>query len=177
VVALYVGDLKKGVSPAIRAVARIPGTHLVIVSPSPPAPYLELVREMNLERRVHFCPATPDVEQYYAAADLFLFPTLYEPFGMVILEAMACGLPVITSRAAGAGELISHLEDGWLLEDSWNVDELVDALRRLVGDAEMRAQLGRCARQRAEQFTWDHVAERTLEVYRRAGGREKSHCQ
>jgi UDP-glucose:(heptosyl)LPS alpha-1,3-glucosyltransferase len=170
-IALYVGDLKKGASPTLRALARVPGAHLVMVSASAVGPYQDLARELGLERRVHFCPATPAIEQYYAAADLFVFPTLYDAFGMVILEAMASGLPVVTTRAAGAAELIDHQQDGLILEDAGNVDALVSSFTQLIGDPGLRTRLGQNARFKAEQFTWDKVAERTLDVYRRACGK------
>jgi UDP-glucose:(heptosyl)LPS alpha-1,3-glucosyltransferase len=167
VVALYVGDLKKGAEPAIQAVARIPAVHLVVVSPSAPGWWEELARQLGVGPRVHFCPETREVQRYYAAADVFVFPTFFEPFGLVITEAMAVGLPVITSASAGAAALIDHGRDGWLLADPWDVSEVAAALARLVGDVGLRDRMGAAARRTAEKYSWDRVADATMAVYRR----------
>ena len=71
--------------------------------------YQTLIREAGAADRIHLTPAASQVERYYAAADLFLFPTFYDAFGLVVTEALASGLPVVCSREAGAAELI---EDG-----------------------------------------------------------------
>ena len=165
-VALYVGDLQRGVPPAIRAVARVPGVHLLAVSPSPPEPYRILANELGVGDRIHFLSPTRQVERYYAAADLFLFPSCYDAFGLVVTEAMASGLPVITTRAAGAAEVIDHGIDGLVVDDPWEVTGLADVLGQLAGDAELRARLSEAARRKAEQLTWDEVARQTMTVYR-----------
>jgi UDP-glucose:(heptosyl)LPS alpha-1,3-glucosyltransferase len=175
VAALYVGDLKKGAEPALRALARTPAVSLIVVSPTPPGPWEALARELGVESRAHFRPETRAVERYYAAADLLLFPTVHDAFGLVITEALAAGLPVVTSRAAGAAELIDHGRDGWLLTTPWDVDEIAAALSRLANDAGLRARLGTAARRTAEQYPWDRVADATMAVYRRAVAARRPH--
>jgi UDP-glucose:(heptosyl)LPS alpha-1,3-glucosyltransferase len=165
-VALYVGDLQKAGEPAVRAVSRVPGLNLVIVSRSDTTPYRRLARGEGAADRVRFVPPTMAVERYYAAADLFLFPTFYDAFGMVVTEAMASGLPVITSRAAGAAELIEHGASGWLTAEPWDVDQLTTTLTTLFNDPELRVRMGRAARSAVETLTWDRVAEETMAVYR-----------
>lgn len=167
-VALYVGELKKGCAPAIRALARIAGIHLLIVSPSDRGPYEKLAGELGVETRVHFAPETQDVARYYAAADVFVFPTCFEPFGMVISEAMAMALPVVTSACAGAATLIQHQENGWLLQDPWSADEIAQALKQFVEDPDLRARVGQAARRTAERYTWDRVAADTFTVYQKS---------
>jgi UDP-glucose:(heptosyl)LPS alpha-1,3-glucosyltransferase len=169
-IALYVGDLQKAGEPAVRAVARVPGVTLVIVSRSEFGPYERLAAEVSAANRVRFVPATTSVERYYAAADMFLFPTFYDAFGLVVAEAMASGLPVITSPAAGASELIEHGVSGWLTPDPWNVDQIAIALRDLADDAGLRERLGRAARMVIEEQTWDRVAAETMAVYREVVG-------
>jgi UDP-glucose:(heptosyl)LPS alpha-1,3-glucosyltransferase len=165
-VALYVGDLQKAMPAAIRAVARTADVHLVAVSPSDPGPYARLATAERIAGRVRFLPPTAQVERYYAAADVFLFPTYYDAFGLVVAEAMATGLPVITSRAAGAAELIEHGESGWLTADPWDPDQIVEGLRALAVDPALRERMGAAARSRIEAYTWDRAAEQTLAVYR-----------
>lgn len=173
-VALFVGNLQKGAAAAIRTVARVPAVRLVLVSASNPESERKLVSKLGIEERVRFLPATKAVHRAFAAADLFIFPTLYDPFGMVISEAMASGLPVITSRIAGASELIDHGAEGYLVRDPWNVEELVPPLRELVERPEFRDEMGRAARRKIEPYSWDRAAQETMEVYRRViAGRER----
>jgi UDP-glucose:(heptosyl)LPS alpha-1,3-glucosyltransferase len=165
-VALYVGDLQKAGVPAVAAVGRVPGVTLIVVSRSDNGPYVRMAAENGISDRVRFVPPTTAIERYYAAADLFLFPTFYDAFGMVVSEAMASGLPVITSRAAGAAELIEHGINGWLTNDPWDVNQLAAAVVALRADSELRDRLGRTARASVEELTWDRVAEETMAVYR-----------
>ncbi len=129
--ALFVGDLRKGARLALEALARVRGPKLVLVSRSDPSSLRRFADQLGVSARVRFRPATDQVERAYAAADMFVFPTPYDAFGMVISEAMASALPVITTRAAGASELINHGESGWLLDDAANAAPLAEALRAL----------------------------------------------
>jgi UDP-glucose:(heptosyl)LPS alpha-1,3-glucosyltransferase len=164
--ALYVGDLQRGASAAIRAVARVPGVKLVLVSGSKPDAELGLALAEGVADRVVFQPRSRQIERYFAAGDVFLFPSLFETYGMVIAEAMAAGLPVITSRAAGAAELIEHGENGWLTAEPWDTNAIVEGLRALATEPALRARMGGAARAAIERFTWDRVAEETMGVYR-----------
>ncbi|WP_435022609.1 glycosyltransferase family 4 protein (plasmid) [Tundrisphaera sp. TA3] len=164
--ALYAGDLQKGAAAAIRATARVPGVRLVLVSGSDPAADRAVARAEGVADRVVFRPYSRQVERYFAAADVFLFPTLYDAYGMVISEAMAAGLPVVTSRAAGASELIEHGRDGWLTADPWDRDQVAEGLQALARDSDLRARMGEAARSTIERYTWDRAASETLSVYR-----------
>jgi UDP-glucose:(heptosyl)LPS alpha-1,3-glucosyltransferase len=164
-VALYVGDLKKGATPAIEAVAQTPGAKLLIVSASDFASYQTVAEARGVVDRVVFHSATSEIERFYAAADVFLFPTIYDSFGMVVTEAMASGLPVITSRAAGVAELIAPGSNGLLTDTPWDVDQLAGHLARLRDDSALRSGIAAAARTTVEPLTWDRVAERTMEVY------------
>lgn len=166
-VALYVGDLKRGAAAAIRAVAQTAGATLLIVSGSDVGPFRSLAEEQGAAERVIFHPHSRNVEQFFAAADAFLFPTVYDSFGLVITEAMAAGLPVITSRMAGAAELIADGANGLLTERAWDVPALVAHLERLRDDSGLRERLGQAARTRVEPLTWDRTADKTLAVYHR----------
>jgi UDP-glucose:(heptosyl)LPS alpha-1,3-glucosyltransferase len=107
------------------------------------------------------------VEAFFAAADVFVFPTVYDPYGLVISEAMASGLPVITSQSAGAAELIASGENGLLTDRPWDVDGIAAHLVSLRDDAGLRSRLGNAARTRIQPFTWDRTAAETLAVYYR----------
>ncbi len=169
--ALYVGDYQKGLTPTIQAVRRVPGLHLAGVARSPTEPYRSLIQSEGVADRVHLLPATSHVERYYAAADIFVFPTCYDPFGLVATEAMATGLPVVCSSAAGAVEVIEDGVNGLIVQNPWNPDALAETLRKLTADADLRQRLGEAARQRAMRLTWDEVARQTMAVYREVASR------
>ena len=162
---LFVGNPDKGVAPAMRSMARIPNVIFVIVSGARYDRYSTLAQELAILDRVRFCPATSHIERYYAAADLFLFPTVYDPFGMVITEAMASGLSVITSPTAGASELIDSGIDGFVTRFTWDVDEITNYVQRLLNNPALRRRMGEAARSKIEAYTWDGVAEKTMRLY------------
>jgi glycosyltransferase involved in cell wall biosynthesis len=108
-----------------------------------------------------------DLLQLYNACDCFAFPSMYEGFGIPVLEAMACGRAVIASNAAS----IPEVADGaGILFDPYRVDEIVRALGDVLLDAELRGRLERLGGQRATLFSWRKTAEATLEVYREVAG-------
>lgn len=109
-------------------------------------------------------PPRSDVEFYYAAADIYASPSLEDSFGLPVLEAMACGLPVITSRAAGVSEIIHHGEDGLVLEDPKDIATLARYLQELVTDAGWRERLGENAARTASRYTWERNAAQLRDV-------------
>jgi UDP-glucose:(heptosyl)LPS alpha-1,3-glucosyltransferase len=166
-VALYVGDLKKGAAAAIRAVARTPGVVLVLRSASDAAAAKQVALQENAADRMLFRPHSKSVERDFAAADVFLFPTVYDSFGMVVAEAMASGLPVIVSASAGAAELIDSGVDGFVTRRPWDVPTIADRLAELRDDAGLRERMGLAARRRIEPLTWDRTAAATMQAYAR----------
>jgi UDP-glucose:(heptosyl)LPS alpha-1,3-glucosyltransferase len=163
--ALFVGNLKKGAAVAIKAVAMVPGIHLALVSGSKNTYEKKLVQQLSICDRIHWVPMTKAVEKYFSAADCFVFPTVYEPFGMVISEAMASGLPVITSRSAGASDLITHGRDGYLLDEPWDEIGIAKYLMDLKADPANAKAMGVAARKAIEPYTWDRCAQETMKVY------------
>ena len=163
--ALFVGNLQKGAAAAIRALISAESVYLMIVSGSDATAEKALAIELGVENRVTWVPLSKNIERYFASADCFVFPTLYEPFGMVISEAMASGLPVITNREAGAAELIEHGVTGWLTEKPWDADQIAEGMRALANDPLLRKRMGEAARKAIEPFTWDRCATETMAVY------------
>jgi glycosyltransferase involved in cell wall biosynthesis len=162
---LYVGgDQKlKGLDPLLQALRQIgaPATGLIVgVSP--------LRRPSGVVERIHWIGRTSDIVPYFAAADCFVLPTLYDTFSLATLEAMAGGIPSIVSRAAGIAELITDRQHALLLDDPASVEELASKIRQLIDDRELRACLAAGGREFAEQHSWDRVAAQTLDVYRAA---------
>ena len=162
---LYVGNLRKGARRCIEALAQLDRGILLCVSPTDPEPYRKFAESCGQAKRVIFAGHTPHVERAYAAGDAFLLPTPYDPFALVVSEAMGCGLPVVVSREAGVAELIRHGVNGLLLEDVTSHSELAAHMRSLDQDRHWAAGLGRAARATIEQFTWDLAAQQTLHAY------------
>ena len=131
-----------------------PKVHLLVVGTDSTAGYRETIVHLGLSSRVHFLPPRRDVEFYYAAADAYAGPSLEDTFSLPPAEAMACGLPVITSRATGVSEIIHHGEDGLVLEDPADAKTLSEWLARLASDANWRNQLGSAAVRTAAGYTW-----------------------
>src|SRR5438477_208562 len=119
-----------------------------------PFPYQKRLQEYGLEERVRFLPSRPDVEFYYAAADAYVGPSLEDTFAQPPAEAMACGLPVITSITNGTAEIMNDGVDGLILREPTDVEDLAVKIRLLWSDAALRNRLGGQAAQTAQQYTW-----------------------
>lgn len=163
--ALFVGNLKKGASAAIRAISLVPGAKLVLVSGSNNSDEKKVAAEQKVEDRVLWISKSREVEKYFAAADCFVFPTVYEPFGMVISEAMASGIPVITSRSAGAAELIEDGVSGWLVDEPWDFNFIANKMNELKNKPEYCEAMGNNARKAVEKYSWDLCATETMKLY------------
>ena len=133
-----------------------------------PAPYKALIERHHLTGRVQFLPPRPDVEFFYAAADAYVGPSLEDAFAQPPAEAMACGLPVITSRNNGGAEMISHDSDGLILEDPEDVRTLAEWIRRLLDDSDFRCSLAENAARTARKFTWENNAAEMKAVFEQA---------
>lgn len=146
--------------------------HLAIVGESPAQSehYRRLCRQLGIEARVHFLGRQSAMTAAYAAADVLVHPTREDTFGMVVLEAMAHGLPVIVSRApfCGLSADLTH-EQAVLLNDPTSVSELAAALHTLH-DTSLRAALSASARRVAAAYTWDEVAAAYERLYLRQAG-------
>lgn len=171
---LYVGSLepRKNLIRLLHAYSRLrrwsTRWRLVIVGAKnfwKSTPVVETVRSLYLEEWVHFTGFVDeqDLPALYNGADLFVFPSLYEGFGLPPLEAMACGTPVVTSNVSSLPEVTG---DAALLVDPYNVDEICEAMKSILSDADLAAGLRQKGLQRAGQFTWERMARETLAVYR-----------
>jgi glycosyltransferase involved in cell wall biosynthesis len=165
--ALFAGDIRssrKNLNTVLQALIHVPTLHLVIAGAIEGSPYPELAATLGLSQRVHFLGHRHDLPELMRAVDCFVFPSRYEPFGMVVIEAMASGLPVVVATMAGVAELISP-ECGMVLMDAEDEVGLVEALKNLTDNADLRAQMGQAARQVAEQHPWSSKAESYLAIF------------
>jgi glycosyltransferase involved in cell wall biosynthesis len=126
-------------------------------------PYDKMIRDHGISNRVIFLPPSPNVMQFYAAADAYVGPSLEDAYGLPIIEAMACGLPVAASSRAGAHEIITDGRDGIILRDPQNTEELAAALRSLITNPTLCRQLGEYGTRTAQNHTWDRNAQATWE--------------
>jgi glycosyltransferase involved in cell wall biosynthesis len=136
---------------------------LLVVGRDVRDPYDKMIRDYKIANRVIFLPPSPNVMQFYAAADTYVGPSLEDAYGLPIIEAMACGLPVVASSRAGAHEIITDGSDGIVLRDPQNAEELAAALRSLLTNPGLCRQLGEHATLTAQNHTWDRNAQRTWE--------------
>ena len=122
---------------------------------------------LNLGERIHFAGYIPgdDLPLWYAAATVFAFPSVYEGFGMPLLEAMACGTPTLTSNRSSLPEVVG---DAGLTVDPYDAEAMGAALLRLLRDADLRGDLRERGLARAKHFSWRKTAEKTLAVYEAA---------
>jgi UDP-glucose:(heptosyl)LPS alpha-1,3-glucosyltransferase len=164
---------RKGLETIIGALALLhdPEIRLAVVGGDDPAPYRLLAARGGVADRIEFAGTIRGAESLYAGADAFVLPTWYEPFGMVIVEAMAEGVPVITSTRAGAVEGMTHGRHGLFLQDVRSADELASAIGRIRDDSSLRSLLASSGKDAARRFAWPVVAEETLAVYKNACGK------
>ncbi len=159
---------RKGLKTLLEAVA-LPMQNvlvkLLVVGTDNPKNYAGLARTLKIKDQVYFLGPRQDMHRVYAASDVFVFPTKLEPFGLVITEAMASGLPVITSRLAGAAELIKDGETGLLLQDPANPGELQDKIFKLIRDVDYRHKLGANAAVFIQNYSWDRIKNEYLHFY------------
>ncbi|MDQ6670769.1 MAG: glycosyltransferase family 4 protein [Chloroflexota bacterium] len=175
---LYFGgfDMRKNVPRLIEAYGLLPerlrreyqlviaGRYQNLGHPLYPDPR-ETVRRLGLDGNVVFTGQIREQDKapLFSAATVFAFPSLYEGFGIPVLEAMACGTPVVTSNVSALPEVAG---DASLLVDPYHTGEISDALAELLESQARRDQLARRGLERARRFTWRQVAEQTVRVYK-----------
>ena len=166
---LHVGSgfERKGVGTILRAMARASAaSHLIVVGGDKREErYKSLAGELGIASRVHFVGVQRDPRPYYAAADAFVMASLYEPFANASMEALAMGLPVVTSTKSGAAEILEQGKTGYVCDalDIGGFSAAIDAL----ANRDRQLVMGAAARRLAENFTVDAMAGQLLNLYRR----------
>jgi UDP-glucose:(heptosyl)LPS alpha-1,3-glucosyltransferase len=162
---LFVGGdwQRKGLSFAVGALAAAPGWQLAVAGEGDAREVRSQARAAGVEPRVHLLGRVAEMPALYAAADAFVFPTSYEAFPLVALEAAAAELPLLITRVNGAEDLVDEGVNGWFIgRDS---ADIARRLQELSASDERARAMGAAARSAAGQYTWDAMAERYLEVY------------
>ena len=160
----------KGIRPLLSAFARAriqnQDLALITIGNTPDRTTLQLVRDLNLKQSVQFFGNVKDTLPYFAASDAFVLPTWYDACSLSILEACACGLPVITTRDNGLSELLNDGWEGRVLDESGNIAALAEALLEL-SNLETRARMGRHAIRFAEHHSFTKNIDAIESLYRK----------
>jgi glycosyltransferase involved in cell wall biosynthesis len=159
---------RKGLAALIRALSYAPDWDLVVAGGGDEERYRELARSVGVGQAVHWLGVTRDVQAVYQLADALVFPSSYEAFSLVTLEAAASGLPILATPVSGVRELIQDGQSGFLISQEPSM--IGECLQRLAVDAPLRKRMGGAARQAALAFSWDRMVARHDELYSRLAG-------
>ncbi|MFN3480648.1 MAG: glycosyltransferase family 4 protein [Thermodesulfovibrionales bacterium] len=163
-VLLFVGSgfERKGLGTLIKALPLIKAdTKVLILGKGKVYKYMALAKRLGVSERILFLGAQSEIERFYVAADLFVLPTLYDPFSNATLEAMASGLPVITTNNNGAAEIIDNRKEGYVIESLSDHEELADKINLTLSNL---AEMGEAARKKAEGFSIERAAEEFIKT-------------
>jgi len=172
---LFVGNPydRKGLEFVIRALSKIKqkNVKLLVSGRDEPGRFQKLVNEIGLNDRVYFrVGLSTDINKYFSAADIFVLPSLYETFGLVVIEAMASGLPVVVSSSefVGAAELIEDGKNGLILKSPKDSEDIAEKLKFLIESENVRKQIGIEANKKAGKYTWEKTADSMLKALEEA---------
>ena len=174
VVALIVAQdfRRKGLRPAIEAVAKVTDPRLVLLVVGKPDPreYRDLAAQLGVADRVVFAGATADAYAFYQAADFFVLPTYHDPCSLVVLEALAMGLPTITTTLNGAHEIMVEGTHGFVLTDPADATALAGSMRRML-DAEARRAMSRACLALRPRLSYERHLDQLEALYEQAAAR------
>jgi UDP-glucose:(heptosyl)LPS alpha-1,3-glucosyltransferase len=167
----------KGLQPLLEAfapvAARYPKARLIICGGRQKWYDLPRIRRLRLAGQVQFLGFVDDVRECFAGCDLFAFPSFYDPCSLVVLEAMAAGLPVITTRQNGASELLTDGIDGYVIDSPWAIEQLTQQLQRLIGNDLLRRRMGQEAAKHVQAFNLDVRLKELLAVLNQIAAQTK----
>ena len=150
-----------------KVVEKHPNWHLEIYGAI--APEMKLAaqaQELNIENSVHFYPPEKDIQSKYLDASIYLMPSRFEGFGMVLIEAMACGLPCVAFDCPhGPADIITHGEDGFLIENG-NIEQMANAIIQLIEDESLRINMGTTAKKNVKRFLPENVIHQWDELFK-----------
>jgi glycosyltransferase involved in cell wall biosynthesis len=169
--ALFVGDIRtprKNLDSVLKALVQLPQVHLAVVGAIPGSPFPAMAQTLGIANRVHFVGFRSNVNQFMQACDLFVFPSRYEAGTLVLIEALASGLPIVTARTAGGCEIMTP-ECGEILEDPDDFQAMAKAIDRLLLLKHAGPLKCPASRQVAERYDWRDMAAKYLEVFGELG--------
>jgi len=175
VILFVANDYKsKGLLVLLDAIKKINKTslHLIVAGNDDPEKFTDLVTKLKLSQQVHFIGACEDMSSLYPSADVLVHPTLADTYAMVVLEAMAHGIPAIVSNAQYCG-FSEHLSENeaLLINNPKDSKEISQHISTLINDSDLRHKLAKNGKNKAALITWDNTMEQTLKAYTKALGR------
>ncbi|QCT04081.1 glycosyl transferase group 1 [Paenibacillus algicola] len=165
--ALFVGDLKskrKNLDTVLKAVAEVKHLELLVLGYTDKSLYPNMAKQLGISERVHFLGYRKDVAQIMSLSDFFIFPSRYEACSLVILEAMASGLPIVTSNRCGGVELLNN-QSAVIINDPDDFTALVRVLIDLTSDQEKLTNMAAHAREDAEEHSWDKMSFKYMQLF------------
>lgn len=164
-VALFVGGdwERKGLPAAIEAVSAVDGWHLLVAGSGDAQAFQRLARRFGAENRVKFTGARADVERFYAVADVFLLPSVYETFSLATYEAAAAGLPLLVTRVSGVEDILVDGDNGWFI--SRDAKTIARRLKTLQKDVLLRSHMGARSQELVSRYTWSRVVDHYADLY------------
>jgi len=155
---------RKGLEYIIKALPLVKGeVKFLVVGKDDPNYYKKLASKLGVSNKIIFTGFVPDISEYYAASDIFIFPTAYEAFSLATLEAVASGLPILATKVNGTEELIIDGYNGFFIKR--DLKDIANKINILIEDENLRKQMSKNARKTAKKYSWDEVAKKTMEVY------------
>jgi glycosyltransferase involved in cell wall biosynthesis len=170
--ALFAGDIRTGrknLDGVLRALVSVPDVHLAVAGRVAGSPWPALAQELGLAKRVHFLDFRTDLAHLMRASDCFVFPSRYEACALVLVEALASGLPVITAKTTGGAEAVGA-GAGVVIDDTESVPELAAALQEVSGRLDLLPARRDSARQCACSLTWENIGAAYLKHYADVAG-------
>lgn len=168
----------KGLEPLLEAFAKVAdqasNARLIVCGSRRDRRFRRQATRLGIQDRVLFLGFVDEIRECFAGCDLFTFPTFYDPCSLVVLEAMNAGLPVITTKQNGAGELLTEGEDGYVINSPWAIDQLADRIIGLVNDPPLRDRMSQCARQNVLKCTVEAREQELLAALSKAASGAKS---
>ena len=165
-VALFVGDIRtrrKNLDTVLHALQRVPGLYLAVAGDTAKSPFPEMALKLGISSRVVFLGKVPGISALMRSVDLFLFPSRYEAHPLVVLEAMASGVPMILSDSFGAADFVGSAAS--ILDDQDDADALATEIRALLECPERRQEMAAAGRQAALGMQWSGMAAQYLYLY------------
>ena len=166
----------KGLPSILEAMAALRGLpiRLLVAGDDDAEPFRARAQQLRVEDRCRWEVSSPDVLDFYAATDVYVSPSREDSFGLPVAEAMACGLPAITSVCAGVADYIDDGVDGMVLRDPRDAQDLREKIERLHKEPELRHNLGEAAARKAMEWNWDRHAATAWEFLKGAAARRAS---
>jgi UDP-glucose:(heptosyl)LPS alpha-1,3-glucosyltransferase len=164
----------KGLETVLRALSALRELPLLVIAAGDdsPNPFFEIAMSLGISGRCRFEPSRQDVLDFYAAADLYVSPSYEDSFGLPVAEAMACGLPAITSIFAGVSSLLHDGVDSFILRDPRDAKTLATMIRTLYERAEWRGRIRQAAAKASLQWTWDRNAAAVWQLLKDTAGKK-----